>query len=233
MAILKPGPGAIVASAGAIVASVSTLCAALLAAGCDPSDPELGDQPYRCGTEEPKCPQGYVCVERFDREQYCYREDSATRDGGITSPDAAPFTCADDSSTEPNEEIDSAQPVLMVESGRLFDIAGLAICPTSDVDVIRFDGISVTVDLRFLASRGALLLDIVDDTGDLLSDSVIVDGDLGHLRAQVPSTRSITGYARVRAATSGIRNNYTIRFKSGLLSAGENLGQNPGRTARW
>jgi hypothetical protein len=39
------------------------LCFALAAlAACTPYDPSLPDAPFLCATDEPRCPDGFVCV---------------------------------------------------------------------------------------------------------------------------------------------------------------------------
>lgn len=190
----------------------------VVAASCDPYDPELGDRPFQCGVSEPRCPDGYQCVEISAAEQYCYRNGSDAPDAGPGGPNGTPFECADDSSVEPNDTIESATPTPIPAMADSYELAGLAICPTVDVDLFEFvvaaNGTEVVVEVRYAANRGALLLDLHNAAGGVVATSAVVDGDLGHLRATVLAAEPALFYARVQAATMGIRNNYSIEIQA-------------------
>jgi hypothetical protein len=38
---------------------------------CSPYDPSLPDEPFLCGDEEPRCPDGYTCVTGPADEMVC------------------------------------------------------------------------------------------------------------------------------------------------------------------
>ena len=44
-------------------ARVALLALAVLAAGCNPYDPNLGAKPFLCGLTDPRCPEGYTPVD--------------------------------------------------------------------------------------------------------------------------------------------------------------------------
>ena len=85
------------------LAAVATLAAL---GACNPYDPDLGDSPFRCGTSDPKCPDGYECMVYSDTLQLCERgADTSSPDARI---DGSGLTCNDDSSVEPNDDINTA-----------------------------------------------------------------------------------------------------------------------------
>ena len=60
---------------------IAPLIAAAAAVSCTPYDPELGAEPFLCGSTEPRCPDGYVCVERIGADKVCLREDVVSEPG--------------------------------------------------------------------------------------------------------------------------------------------------------
>ena len=213
--VFRPAPVAVAISPWHLV---SLACALLWLLACNPYDPDLGERPFQCGVSEPRCPAGYRCVEHSASEQYCYRDGTDAPDGGSNGPGPAPFECADDSSVEPNDTIERATPTPIPVMADSYELGGLAVCPTVDVDIFEFavtaSGTEVAVDIRYSAGRGGLLLDLVNAAGGVVATSAVVDGDLGHLRAAVPQAEPALFYARVRAATMGIQNNYSIEIRT-------------------
>jgi hypothetical protein len=69
------------------VVAAAGLAALAPAPACSPYDPSLPTTPFVCGDEEPRCPDGYVCVGEPDGRKVC-RAESASVDAGV--PDAAP-----------------------------------------------------------------------------------------------------------------------------------------------
>jgi hypothetical protein len=76
----------------------SLLVCAALALACNPYDPDLGDTPFRCGTDEPRCPDGYVAVEESVVRCICER--------AATAPDGGPsdYVCDGDPFENPNAQ---------------------------------------------------------------------------------------------------------------------------------
>jgi len=56
--------------------------AAVAAAACSPYDPSLPPTPFVCADDEPRWPDGYVCVGDPDGRRVC-RAASAAVDGGV------------------------------------------------------------------------------------------------------------------------------------------------------
>src|SRR5262245_789619 len=99
------------------IASLSLLALASLS-GC--YDPQLGDNPYLCSTDESvtECPQDYICMGGI-----CVLEEPPTKgDAGADSGNSMlpdPTNCPD-KNIEPNETKDKAIPVGF---GRNIDLA--------------------------------------------------------------------------------------------------------------
>lgn len=78
--------------------TLTTVLATVLATGlglatlaCNPYNPSLGDKPFLCGSDEPRCPEGYQAVEESATSCSCQREGGAVIDALLT--DSAPFVC--------------------------------------------------------------------------------------------------------------------------------------------
>ncbi len=99
-----------------IVALASALAA------CSPYDDDLGATPFLCGPTEPRCPNGYRCLEDNGRE-VCFSDGSQSGDE----------SCGDDGALEPNDTPDSATPVDL--AAMTFTRRDLTICPGIDKDV--------------------------------------------------------------------------------------------------
>lgn len=186
--------------------------------GCDSYDPDLGDEPFRCGAEEPKCPEGYTCDVRSETEQICVKigTDIPDRpDAGEQEPDAQSFSCNNDLSIEPNNAITMPTITPIPNLRDDYPLAGLAICPTTDVDMFRFridrPGKNIRVDMELEAGHGSLLLDILNASGIAISPGTAVDGNPNLIRAEVLTVAADTYYARVKA-TPGVENNYSIHI---------------------
>lgn len=60
--------------------------AAVAGPACSPYDPSLPRTPFLCGDQEPRCPDGHVCVDDPDGRKVCRAADAAV-DAGV--PDAS------------------------------------------------------------------------------------------------------------------------------------------------
>lgn len=196
----------------AVTAAVACLS---LASSCDPYSPNLGDNPpFRCGTDEPRCPDGFTCVEYSATDTVCVKSGDAPRpDGGNADVDApSQLECAFEE-LEPNESITDPTITPIPDFGPDYELVGLQICPDTDVDVYRFridiTGKNVKVDINYRSSQGELVLDILNSTGTTIIAGTAVVGNPDILRGEVPNLASGTYYAQVRSA-SGVRNNYDI-----------------------
>ena len=177
-----------------------TLLAGLPAAGCDPFSPNLPDRPFRCGTTDPKCPDGFTC----GAGNVCER----SAGGGV---DAGNLNCNDDSALEPNNAISDAFPTPVAASRASVSYAQLAICPSTDIDTYQYDitttGTNVTATMTYDASGPALQLVLLSSNGTLLQTGTDMGGQM--VTATIANSPSGTYFAQVSAAP-GDQNNYRL-----------------------
>jgi len=140
--------------------------AAATTAGC--FAPDLGDNPFLCATDAPRCPDSYVC-----RGTVCIRPNAPAADGGGDDDDASPGATLPDPTRCPDRDVetptanDRAAAATPVGVGRS---TGWAICRSGDVDYYRLElrrappGMPPTklrVLLTFQPIAGAGTLDLV------------------------------------------------------------------------
>jgi hypothetical protein len=180
----------------------AALCAVLVA-GCDAYDRDIGSAPYLCGAVEPRCPDDYSC--RHDEntgEDVCVGGDSQT--SGVQ--------CKDDSAVEPNDALTDAVAT-GADPARTYERADLSICPPRDVD-------SFAV---MLAAAGRIELQVVFDRGSALHAAILNSGGIPIATASLEdanrtlhadSAMLVAGayYAQV-TSTTGRANNYAITVR--------------------
>ncbi len=192
--------------------AVATLVAVAAACtvGCSPYDPDLGAQPFLCGSDEPSCPDGYVCVERVGSDRVCRRSEDLADAGGDGNQQ-----CSGDSTLEPNETIETAT---MVAAGETQMVTAV-ICPEDDQDLYRLDvdvtGKNVRVEVSYDSTQGQLAVDLLNSTGTLIRAGTIVNNNPDTLRADFTNLAQGYYYGRVKGA--GFRNNYDVTF---IVTAG-------------
>jgi hypothetical protein len=57
------------------------------AAACTSFDPKLPDRPFLCGTNEPRCPDGYTCVPEGSNRMVCSLDGEPTPDASVARAD--------------------------------------------------------------------------------------------------------------------------------------------------
>jgi hypothetical protein len=102
---------------------------ALVALSCNTYDPGLGDVPFRCGTDEPRCPSGYVAVDVSAIRCECQRGSSRPDGGGE-------YFCNFDPGDSEGSRNDSptAATELDVELNPVQNLIDRSICPAGDED---------------------------------------------------------------------------------------------------
>ena len=107
------------------------LISLLAAVACSPYDPTLGDDPFLCGTTEPKCPDGYECVDVPGTTGNCVVNGGNPNnpDGGDDSADSGPFVCNNDMAFEPNNTINEATDSMIPDFQKVLSLDTMAICP--------------------------------------------------------------------------------------------------------
>jgi len=187
-------------------------------AGCNTFDPNLGNAPFRCGTDSPRCPDNYTCVTYSATEEICEADNATDRaDGGPDQPDAntSDFTCNSDSEIEPNNTIDDATRPIIPPSG-IYRLVSLAVCPTTDNDFFEFEVGSGTPDLiveiEYMSARGALSLELYKGDGSLLMTGTPAGGNDDILRIAIQNVLQDTYFARVSPGETGVENNYNFQI---------------------
>ncbi len=196
------------------------LLAAAALAACNSYDPDLGAVPFRCGTDEPRCPLGYTCVSYSADEELCERSDSGDgddgADAGASQPDGGgAFSCADDGELEPNNGTAEATNTFIPSLHDTYKLVSLSICPDTDTDVFLFEvdvsGKNLRADVSYQADRGQLILEVLEDGGEVIRTGAAVAGMADLVRAEVPNMPQGTYYVQVRAPAD-TENNYTIEI---------------------
>ena len=100
----------------------AALLVLLGAVACNPYDSDFGRTPFLCGATEPRCPDGYSCLEENGRE-LCFEDGSQSGDEN----------CGDDGALEPNDSVELASPT-PVDTMRTYSLDNLTICPAIDRD---------------------------------------------------------------------------------------------------
>ena len=199
---------------------IASLVAVAGLIACNPYDPELGENPFRCGTAQPRCPDGYSPVDT-EGATICEcvkgQSFSPTIDAGeATSIDAAvrELSCNDDSRVtgDPggNESTAEAAPAV-IDVTRSWVERKLAICPASDVDVFAIDlgeqAVTIKGKIQFDPLYGLLALNILSPGGDSVASGLLT----GNQVLATHTTQSAgTYFVRVKAAAAGNKNNYLI-----------------------
>lgn len=71
---------------------VLVIAAALAAAACTSYDPQLPDHPFLCGSDQPRCPDGYTCVTDGSNRMVCSKDGEPVPDASVARADEAPVT---------------------------------------------------------------------------------------------------------------------------------------------
>lgn len=193
------------------------LLAAAALAACNSYNPDLGAVPFRCGADEPRCPLGYTCVTYSADEELCEKTggDEEVADAGNPADGGGDFTCADDGELEPNNNLEEPTDTLIPMVHDTYKLVSLSICPDTDVDVFLFkvdvSGKNLRADLSYQAARGQLILEVLEDGGEIIRAAEPVSGMADLIRAEVPNMPQGDYYVQVRAPAD-IENNYTIEI---------------------
>lgn len=199
------------------------LCISLLAAGCSNYDPDLGPNPFLCGDDEPRCPEGYSC-EINGTQEICVEGDGAGNDNGDTtdddslmtddSDDSNGFQCANDGNLEPNDTTADAYPTDAATTMRIF--GPLSICPATDKDLFE-----VALPAPSTATK-SITITVTWDSGTALTGAILGGGGQTLMplspageRAIRACARDLPGGAKYYAQVSGTaQNNYRIQLET-------------------
>lgn len=158
----------------------------LALAACDTYSPDLGTAPFQCGTAEPRCPDGYVCVEHGPVRRVCERPGELP-DGGT---DAAPPGCGDD--LEPNDTRPSATVTPVAEIDPSYRADGLSLCPSGDRDLFRFALLSRDTAVRVRVTSTSADLSVTLQAKDGVQIDTAVPVGAGVLEIRIPRPTATT-----------------------------------------
>ncbi|MFH0900481.1 MAG: hypothetical protein V2A73_07615 [Pseudomonadota bacterium] len=187
--------------------------------GCNPYDPNLGEEPFRCGTDIPRCPSGYHDVTIPQPELgvavcECHRGPAPELDAIHGQADAMPdFSCkAEDDKTftgdpDGNESIEEAAPTRQQfsQTDKSWSQSKLTICPYDDIDVFAVpmpEATPTLLEVRMIyePSFGALAMSILDkDNKPIAEGSAVGSEKTGELIAKCAPTNGATYYVRISA----------------------------------
>lgn len=111
---------------------LSCLGAAALAA-CTPFNPELGNAPYLCASQEPRCPESYLCLDDGAGTAVCVQPGGMAPDAGPDGPPGG-FECAPDGMLEPNNAIAEAYQTDVGINSPSRAFGPISLCPEGDRD---------------------------------------------------------------------------------------------------
>ncbi|MBK9072994.1 MAG: hypothetical protein IPL79_18635 [Myxococcales bacterium] len=136
-----------------------TLPFALVVASCNPYDPDLGNNPFRCAGQQPFCPEGYECTRRDDNVSVCE---------AVFVPDG---NCEGTDGTEPNDNIQSAYDTGIPAVGDNFRLLGIELCPSNDVDLFK---IVVETNNDIIIGEVKTLAGLTVEAGILAANQTVV-----------------------------------------------------------
>ena len=185
-----------------------SLAAAL--AACTPYDPDLGNVPYLCGVQEPRCPSDYSCVEESGRAV-------CVVNGGVL-PDAPPdgtsgFQCAPDGLLEPNDSLAMAYQTDVGAGAPMRAFGPISVCPEGDKDHFQVNitsanrGLSVTTRWESGMPIGSAILNAAGTS--IANGTAMGQNALRACAANLP----VGLYYGVAFSSGNLKNNYRIEIK--------------------
>ena len=169
-------------------------------------NPTLPDEPFKCGTSDPKCPDGFTC----NTSNVCV----TGPDGGTAHDSSANFICdTADSVQEPNDTINSATQTPVASQRNSVTYSDLAICPSTDIDdyefVIDTDGQDAVATITYQSNGAVLKMSVLSSNNVVVAQgqdagSEMVRATLNHL--------AVGDYFVSVSAPVGGENNYSLEI---------------------
>jgi len=175
---------------------------------CGAYAPDLGGAPFLCGTDEPRCPEGYSCQDDGTSRMVCF-----SNSGGVVDSAPVGFQCADDSILEgsgKNDTIQTAYATPVATQRKDISFAGLAICPEGDKDTYTVNITTANSNLEAVATTESgqpVSVSILGSGGATLNNGT--SSGPNSLRAYVANLPVATYYVQTYAAAN-VKNNYKV-----------------------
>ena len=178
----------------------------LLFAGCAAYDPSLPPSAFTCGDTDPKCPEGYACMDDGTGKLVC------VSGGGGESPDAGgEFVCLDQPAFEPNDNTAMAY-MTNVGTTQMITFGPISICPATDMDHFKVvTGAVANIEVITTWESGTPVTNAVLGMGG----NTIVSGSstsATSMRACAAGQAAGTYFA-VAQSMGAAENNYTMSIK--------------------
>lgn len=121
----------------------------------------------------------------------------------------AVFSCNDDSSFEPNQELTDAVATAIGPAATTTQFNDMAICPLGDSDLYQTQLLeAATILTATLDTEGNGVVEILDETGSVLAPSTQIADDTYQTSVEVPAS----GRYFVRVSGADDRLNYDLRL---------------------
>jgi hypothetical protein len=186
------------------------LISSSLLAACSAYDPDLGSIPYRCSATEPRCPDGFACM-NDGMTDVCI-----TTSGPIVDAPTSGFQCADDSLLEgssKNDTIQNAYATPVAQQRNDISFAGVAICPEGDKDNYLIVTTVANSNIEVITSWDSgmpVSVSILNAGGTSINNGTANGANM--LRAYAANVPVGSYYASAYAAADA-KNNYRIAIK--------------------
>lgn len=178
---------------------------------CSPYDPDLGDTPYLCAAQEPRCPDDYQCVEEPGARPLCVRPGASLPDAAIDGPSG--FQCAVDGMLEPNDSTSQAFQTDVGTGAQLRVFGPVSICPELDRDYYQINITTANHGIEVITrwdSGSAVSNSILNRSGNAIANGAPMG--TGAIRSCVPNLPTEIFYA-VAFSPKGEKNNYRIQLR--------------------
>jgi hypothetical protein len=182
-----------------------------LAASCTPYSPDLDPTPFLCGDADPKCPEGYECVE--DTALMPSRFVCVAPGGLIPDADTGGgFQCADDGSLEPNDNPQENAFQTDVGTAMMRAFGPISICPEGDKDhfavTISTGDVGLEAVTTWESGMPIHVAILQENAISIANGTMIAPKSHRACAANLP-----IGQYYVSAFSGGIKNNYRIQLK--------------------
>jgi hypothetical protein len=183
-------------------------------AACSPYSPDLGKEPFLCGSGTPACPDDYTCMTEGGQQVCVQNGGGSSTDGGGSG------MCADDSEVEGPNGNNTIATAYQVEVTTNFDFTGLAICPVGDLDFYEVNLAtteSLDVTVIYATWGGVLQASVQTPQGTIVQMLMPESGQDRTLHANVQNLNAGAWYVEVAGPTSGgnAENNYELKINAG------------------
>ena len=187
-----------------------------LVTACSPYSPDLPITPFLCGDSAPICPDGFAC-QPSGTQMICV-ESGGSGSGSGVQPDAGSNhgNCNGNDRTEPNDSPQQPFQTTVATDRASIDLAGLEICPATDVDFYEFtvvtEGQNADATMIFRDGGAALQMAILVDNGGsgaTLLNGTAVSGMPNQIHAAPANLPAGIYYVKVSGADT---NTYELKL---------------------